>query len=58
MYKFKVKDTEFTIPKSSLLLLALQKAIEVGYDKPLKTNEQAIIFFKEKFGIEMEEINA
>lgn len=55
MYKLIVKDKVFTIPKINLLLLALQKAIEVGYDKPLKTESHAIEFFN-SIGITVEEI--
>lgn len=51
MYKFKVKNNIYTIPKENLRLLALTKAMDVGAIIPIKDDADAISFLKE-IGIE------
>lgn len=54
-YLIKIKNSEFTIPKENIVMLALMKAIDNKVSGiPLKTNEQAIGFL-ESLGMEISE---
>ena len=54
-YLIKIKNSEFTIPKENIVMLALMKAIDNKVSGiPLKTNEQAIDFL-ESLGMEISE---
>ena len=55
-YLIKIKDSEFTIPKENIVMLALMKAIELKVNGiPLKTEEQAVAFL-ESLGMEISEV--
>lgn len=51
MYKLKVKDSIFTIPKQNIRLLAMTKAIDLGGFKIIKDDNEAINYLK-SIGIE------
>lgn len=51
MYKLKVKDSIFTIPKQNIRLLAMTKAIDLGGFKIIKDDNEAIDYLK-SIGIE------
>ena len=54
-YLIKIKNSEFTIPKENIVMLALMKAIELKVNGiPLKTEEQAVAFL-ESLGMEISE---
>lgn len=55
MYILKVKDTEYTIPKKNIRLLAMTKAMDAKADVELRTDEQAIAYL-ESLGIEIKEV--
>lgn len=55
MYKLKVKDNYFTIPKQNLKLLAMTKALDLKIHANLDTEKEIIDFFK-SIGIIVEEI--
>lgn len=55
-YLIKIKNSEFTIPKENIVMLALMKAIELKVNGiPLKTEEQAVVFL-ESLGMEISEV--
>ena len=55
-YLIKIKNSEFTIPKENIVMLALMKAIELKVNGiPLKTEEQAVAFL-ESLGMEISEV--
>ena len=56
MYKFTVKNQTYTIPKATFRFLAIHKAMELNKKVKLNTNEDAIKFFKDDLGIEVEEL--
>lgn len=53
MYKLKLKNTTYTIPKQNLRLLAMVKAQDLNKNVKLKSDEDAIKFF-ESIGIEVQ----
>ena len=53
MYKLKVKDKTFTIPKENLKLLAYVQAMDRGVNVPLKNDKDAIEYLS-SIGIEVE----
>lgn len=54
-YLIKIKNSEFTIPKENIVMLALMKAMDLKVNGiPLKTEEQAIAFL-ESLGMEISE---
>ena len=53
MYKLILKNTIYTIPKQNLLLLAMVKAQDLNKNVKLKSDEDAIKFFK-SIGIEVQ----
>ena len=53
MYKLKVKNSEFTIPKDHIRILALQKAMENGIMFGDINNEPKAIEYLESIGIEV-----
>lgn len=56
MYRLKVKDSIFTIPKKNIILLAMTKMFDLKKKVDLTTEEKAIAFL-ESIGIEVEEID-
>lgn len=54
MYKLKVKDSIFTIPKENIRLLAMTKMFDLKKKVDLTTEEKAIAFL-ESIGIEVME---
>lgn len=54
-YLIKIKDSEYTLPKENLILLARVKAIDLGKDFNINTNEDAIKFFK-SIDVEIREV--
>lgn len=52
MYKLKLKNTTYTIPKQNLRLLAMVKAQDLNKNVKLENDEDAINFF-ESIGIEV-----
>ena len=55
MYKLKVKDSIFTIPKKNIILLAMTKMFDLKKKVDLTTEEKAIAFL-ESIGIEVTEV--
>ena len=57
MYKLKVKDSIFTIPKENIRFLAMTKAMDLKEidDVDLSTGEKAIAYL-ESIGIEVTEV--
>ena len=57
MYRLKVKDSIFTIPKENIRLLAMSKAMDLNEidDVDLRTEEKAIAFLQ-SIGIEVSEV--
>ena len=56
MYLIKVKESEYTIPKENIVMLALMKAMDLKVNGiPLKTEEQAIAYL-ESLGMEISEV--
>lgn len=55
MYRLKVKDSIFTIPKKNIILLAMTKMFDLKKKVDLTTEEKAVAFL-ESIGIEVEEI--
>lgn len=53
MYKLKVKDSIFTIPKKNIILLAMTKMFDLKKKVDLTTEEKAVAFL-ESIGIEVE----
>lgn len=53
MYKLKLKNTTYTIPKQNLRLLTMVKAQDLNKNICLDTNEQAVEFL-ESLGIEVQ----
>lgn len=56
MYKLKLKNTTYTIPKQNLRLLAMVKAQDLNKNVKLENDEDAIKFF-ESIGIEVQDGN-
>lgn len=56
MYKLKLKNTIYTIPKQNLRLLAMVKAQDLNKNVKLENDEDAIKFF-ESIGIEVQDGN-
>lgn len=56
MYKLKLKNTIYTIPKQNLRLLAMVKAQDLNKNVKLENDEDAIKFFK-SIGIEVQDGN-
>ena len=54
MYKLKLKNTIYTIPKQNLRLLAMVKAQDLNKNVKLENDEDAIKFF-ESIGIEVQD---
>ena len=54
MYKLKVKDSIFTIPKENIRLLAFTKMNDLKQNADLSTDEKAIAYL-ESIGIEVSE---
>ena len=52
MYKLKVKDAIYTIPKANIRMLAISKAMELKQNVAIKTDDEAIDFLK-SLGIEV-----
>ena len=46
MYKLKVKDSIYTIPKENIRLLAMTKAMDLKQNVDLSTSEKAIEYLK------------
>ena len=57
MYKLKLKNTTYTIPKQNLRLLAMVKAQDLNKNVKLENDEDAIKFF-ESIGIEVQDGNS
>lgn len=55
MYRLKVKDSIFTIPKENIRFLAMTKMFDLKKKVDLTTEEKAVAFL-ESIGIEVEEI--
>ena len=53
MYRLKVKDSIFTIPKKNIILLAMTKMFDLKKKVDLTTEEKAVAFL-ESIGIEVE----
>ena len=53
MYKLKLKNTIYTIPKQNIRFLAMTKAQDLNKNICLDTNEQAVEFL-ESLGIEVQ----
>ena len=56
MYKLKLKNTIYTIPKQNLRLLAMVKAQDLNKNVKLENDEDAINFL-ESIGIEVQDGN-
>ena len=56
MYKLKVKDTVYTIPKANIRFLAMQKAFDNKCCSVRLDTEQDAIDYLKTYGIEIEEI--
>ena len=54
MYKLKLKNTIYTIPKQNLRLLAMVKAQDLNKNVKLENDEDAINFL-ESIGIEVQD---
>lgn len=54
MYRLKIKEATLTIPKASIRILAMQKAMDLGELNAVKldTNENAVNYLK-SIGIEV-----
>ena len=50
MYKLKIKETEFTCPKESLVGFALLKALDKGIERGAIHNEETAKAFLEGMG--------
>lgn len=56
-YLLKIKNSEFTIPKENIVMLALVKAMDMKVQGiPIKNQEQAISFL-ENIGAEVSDYN-
>lgn len=55
MYKLKVKDSIYTIPKENIRLLAMTKAMDLKANPNLSIDEKAIAYL-ESIGIEVSEV--
>ena len=58
MYKLKIKDTIYIIPKENICALAISKFFDIGgsWQPDLNTQEGAIEYLK-SFGMEIQEHN-
>jgi len=58
MYRLKVKDSIFTIPKENIRLLAMSKAMDLGQSNLCVCfdNDEYAIKYLRSIGIEVEEI--
>lgn len=56
MYKLKVKDSVFTIPKQNIVLLAMQQAMDRGIMQGNIHDEKSAIEYLESIGIEVEDV--
>ena len=56
MYKLKVNNTEYTIPKENIVLLAMQQAMDRGIMQGNIHDEQSAIEYLESIGIEVSDV--